>query len=183
MSKMISMGLNFGGVLLPLVDGEDGFKRVPLKPICEVVGIHWDNQHRKIQTPYFVRRMGVCIGDVTYAGQVRNMVLIRVDRVQAYLNTLNPDLIRAAGNVDSADWLENKHAEWDDVLHAWESGHRADVQEKMTASLRRAGVIARIASIKCPALQRLALSEIGINPDLLATRPADEQGDLFQRTG
>lgn len=182
MSKMISIGLNFSGVLLPLVDSEDGFQRVPMKPICEVVGIHWDNQHRKIQAPYFVRRMGICVGDITYAGQVRNMVLIRVDRVQAYLNTLNPDLIRAAGNVDSADWLEAKHAEWDDVLHAWESGHRAEVQGKITASLRRAGVIARVDSIKNPALQRLALREIGVNPDLLEAR-ADGQGDLFQRTG
>ncbi len=183
MSKMISMGLNFGGVLLPLVDGEDGFKRVPLKPICEVVGLSWSDQHKKTQTPYFVRRMGLCVGDIPYAGQTRQMLRIRVDRVQAFLNTINPDSVRAAGNIDSADWLEAKHAEWDDVLHAWESGHRADVQEKMTASLRRAGVIARIASIKSPALQRLALSEIGINPDLLVMRPADEQGDLFQRTG
>lgn len=177
MSKMISIGLNFSGVLLPLVDGADGFQRVPLKPICEVVGVDWANQHKKMQTLYFVRRMGICIEDILYAGQTRQMVTIRVDRVEAYLNTLNPDLIRAAGNADSADWLEAKHQDWDDLLHAWESGLKNEARSKELAGLRRSGAIARAASIKDPVLQRLALLEIGINLDSSAA--SAEQGDLF----
>lgn len=180
MSKMISIGLNFSGVLLPLVDSEDGFQRVPLKPICDTIGLSWSDQHKKMQAPYYVRRLGLCVGDIPYAGQTRQMLLVRVDRVESFLNTVSPDSVRAAGNVDSADWLEAKHAEWDDVLHAWESGHRAEIQGKLTASLRRAGVIARIASIKNPVFQRLALQEIGINPDLLAAHP-DGQGDMFAK--
>lgn len=176
--KQISINLIFGGVILLVVDHEDGFQRVALKPICEVIGLSWADQHKKMQTPYFVRRMGICVGDIPYAGQTRQMVLVRVDRVQAFLNSINPDSVRSAGNVDAADWLEAKHAEWDDLLHAWESGHRAEVQGKLTAALRRAGVIARVASIKDPVLQRIALLEIGINPDLLKPR-AEEQGDLF----
>lgn len=179
MSKMISIGLNFSGVLLPLVDGEDGFQRVPLKPICDVVGIDWANQHKKMQTPYFVRRMGICIEDILYAGQTRQMVTIRVDRVEAYLNTLNPELIRAAGNTDSADWLEAKHREWDDLLHDYEKSMRSEAYSKEMTGLRRANAIARAASIKDPVLQRIALLEIGIDLDLLAA-PAG-QGDLFKK--
>lgn len=178
---MIAMGLVFGGVMLPLIESADTFHRVPLKPIVEVVGLDWANQHKKMQAPYFVRRMGISVEDILYAGQTRNMVLIRADRVQAYLNTLNPDLIRTAGNVDAADWLEAKHQEWDDVLHAWESGHRAQVQGKLTDALRRAGVIARVASISDPALRRIALLEIGINPDLLNPTVDGSQGDLFPK--
>ena len=107
------------------------------------------------------------------------MVCIRIDRVASFLSTINPDRVRANGNIDSADWLEAKHQEWDDVLHAWESGHRVEVQGKLTAALRRAGVIARVASISDPALRRIALLEIGINPDLLRPPAEGNQGDLF----
>jgi hypothetical protein len=41
------------------------------------------------------RRMGICVGDMPYAGQEREMVLIRLDRVCAWLNSLNPEHIRA----------------------------------------------------------------------------------------
>lgn len=180
MSKMISIGLNFSGVVLPIVESEDGFQRVPLKPICDVVGINWADQHKKMQVPYLVRRLGTCVGVIPYAGQAREMLLVRVDRVASFLSTINPDRVRAAGNADAADWLEAKHQEWDDVIHAWESGHRAEVQSKMTTALRRAGVIARVASTKNSALQRVALREIGINPDLLEPCP-DGQGDLFPK--
>lgn len=120
--KQISMNLNFSGVILSVVDSEDGFQRVPLKPICEAVGVDWANQHKKMQVPYFVRRMGICVEDILYAGQTRQMVLIRLDRVESFLNTLNPELIRSAGNVDAADFLEAKHEEWDDLLHLYEVG-------------------------------------------------------------
>lgn len=140
MSKMISIGLNFSGVLLPIVDGEDGFQRVPLKPICDVINVDWETQRRKVQVGYLARRLGSCTQLMLGAGQSREMVVIRIDRVESFLSTINPDRVRVNGNVDAADWLEAKHAEWDDVLHAWESGHRAEVQEQMTAKLRRAGL-------------------------------------------
>jgi len=120
--KQISMNLNFSGVILPVVDCEDGFQRVPLKPICEAVGVEWVRQHKKTQTPYLSRRMGVCVEQMYYAGQSRQMVLIRLDRVESFLNTLNPELIRSAGNIDAADFLEAKHEEWDNLLHLYEVG-------------------------------------------------------------
>lgn len=180
MSKMVSIGLHFGGVLLPIVECADGFERVPLKPICDEVGVDWETQRKKVQVGYLSRRLGVCTEPVLWAGQTREMVVIRIDRVEAYLNTLNPEQIRSAGNIDSADWLEAKHAEWDNVLHAWESGRRLEVQSKMTAALRRAGVIARIDAIKNPALRRIALLEIGIDPDLIEPTGPKNQGDLFK---
>jgi hypothetical protein len=120
--KQISMNLNFSGAILPVVDSEDGFQRVPLKPICEAVGVEWARQHKKMQTPYLARRLGICVEQMYYAGQTRLMVLIRLDRVESFLNTLNPELIRSAGNVDAADFLEAKHLEWDDLLHLYELG-------------------------------------------------------------
>jgi len=71
--------------------------------------------------PYLARRLGLCLADFNFAGQVRQMLAIRLDRVAAYLNTISPDRVRAGGNVDGADFLLQKQEEWDDVLHQYES--------------------------------------------------------------
>lgn len=120
MSKVISIGLAFGGVVLPIVEGDDGFERVPLKPICEVIGLKWEEQRLKVQKGYLARRLGTCTPVIRGADQDREMVAIRLDRVASFLSTINPDRVRANGNVDAADWLEAKHQEWDDVLHQYE---------------------------------------------------------------
>lgn len=120
MSKVILIGLPFGGVVLPIVDGDDGFARVPLKPICEVIGLKWEEQRLKVQKGYLARRLGTCTPVIRGADQDREMVAIRLDRVSSFLSTINPDRVRAVGNIDSADWLEAKHQEWDDVLHQYE---------------------------------------------------------------
>jgi hypothetical protein len=64
--------------------------------------------------------MGTCIGVMPYADQHREMVCIRLDRVAAYLNTINPERVRANGNEDGAAFLEQKQEEWDDLIHAYE---------------------------------------------------------------
>jgi len=118
--KKVQISLEFAGAVLPVVQDEEGRDVVPLKPIVESIGIDWMTQYRRTQTPYMQRRMGICIGQLPYAGQTREMVCIRLDRVSAYLNTINPDQVRSAGNKDAADFLEAKHAEWDDLIHEYE---------------------------------------------------------------
>lgn len=44
-------------------------------------------------------------------------VLIRIDRVAAYLMTINPEKVRAAGNERGSDFLEARLTEWADALH------------------------------------------------------------------
>lgn len=172
--KPISLNLNFAGVILAVVDCADGVQRVPLKPICEVIGIDWANQHKKMQVPYFVRRLGICIEDILYAGQTRSMILIRLDRVSAYLNTLNPESVRAAGNEAAADYLEQKHQEWDDLIHAYEQ-QRGEMFS--SASVKKVYAIARIDRMRDPVLKRLALAEIGVTLEEVAS--ANPNGDLF----
>lgn len=155
----ISLNLNFAGAVLPVVDCEDGLARVPFKPIVECLGIEWARQHKKTQVAYFSRRMGFCVVPMYYAGQTREMVLIRLDRVAAYLNTLNPESVRAAGNDEAADFLERKHQEWDDLIHAYEQ-RRGDLFSER--SVRKAMAMARIDRMRDPTLKRIALAEIGI---------------------
>lgn len=47
-------------------------------------------------------------------------VYIRLDRVAAFLGTINPDKVRAAGNIPASEHLESKISEWDDALHDYE---------------------------------------------------------------
>lgn len=171
--QAISLNLNFSGVVLPVVDCEDGIQRVPLKPIADLIGLSWADQHKKMQAPYFSRRLGVCVGDIPYAGQNRQMVLIRLDRVAAYLNMLNPESVRAAGNEAAADFLEAKHREWDDLIHAYEQQRG----QLFGGSFRKAMALTRIDRMRDPVLKKLALAELGIA--LPAAKEAPATGDLF----
>lgn len=102
------------------------------------------------------------------------MVLIRVDRVAAYLNTLNPESVRAGGNKVAADWLEAKHKEWDDLIHAYE---QSSGDMFRTGHYHKAIAMVRIDKMRDPVLKRLALAEIGVTiKEAVVSKPT---GDLF----
>lgn len=60
-------------------------------------------------------------GDITPLSAASGLpIYIRLDRVAAFLGTINPDRVRGAGNESSAEHLESKITEWDDALHDYE---------------------------------------------------------------
>jgi len=120
MKTHITLNLEFAGVILPVGKNKEGECVVPLKPISDVFGLGWKRQYKRVQVPYFTKRLGVCVVHMPHAGQLREMVCIRINRVEAYLNSLSPESVRSGGNDDGADFLEAKQNEWDDVLHAYE---------------------------------------------------------------
>lgn len=120
--------LEFAGITLPIGKDEEGRDTVPVKPICDMLALDWGTQHKKMQTPYLTRRLGVCIVSIPYAGQLREMVCIRLDRVSAFLNQVNPTSVRGGGNEIGADFLEAKQCEWDDLLHEYETRHGGMLQ-------------------------------------------------------
>ena len=113
--------LEFAGVCLPIGQDADGCDIIPAKPISDVFGLEWSRQHKRMQTPYLSRRLGVCIALMYHAGQLREMVCIRLDRVPAYLNQIEPERVRSGGNESGADFLEEKQCEWDDLIHEYET--------------------------------------------------------------
>lgn len=133
--NQISINLNFGGALLPVAKNEAGQDVVPLKPISDVIGLKWETQRVKVQTPYFARRLGICTPLMGGADQAREMVCIRLDRVAAFLNSINPDRVRVNGNEAAADYLERKHAEWDDLIHQYESQSGQLIQRTVSAKI------------------------------------------------
>lgn len=60
-------------------------------------------------------------GDVPASNPTYGLpIYIRLDRVAAFLGTINPDKVRAAGNLSASEYLESKISEWDDALHDYE---------------------------------------------------------------
>ena len=122
-ASMIHVQLEFASVLIPIANNEKNQPVVPLKPISDVFGLDWENQRKKISQTYLAKRLGTCTVFFNGANMGREMTAIRLDRVAIYLYTLNPDLVRNKGNESAADFLEARHAEWDDLIHRYESAH------------------------------------------------------------
>ncbi|WP_374347725.1 phage antirepressor N-terminal domain-containing protein [Chitinimonas sp.] len=112
--------IHYAGLDLPVIKNEQGIDCVPVKPIAEIFGLDWVTQHKRMQGNWNARFLGTCIGHMPYAGQQREMLCIRLDRVVAYLQSINPERVRANGNVSGADFLEAKLNEWADALHDYE---------------------------------------------------------------
>lgn len=116
----IHISIEFNEAILPVIECEDGHQRVPLKPIADQIGINWRTFTRRIDVDnYLNKRLGIYM--MPSRGHQKEEIHVRIDRVTAFLNSLNPEKIRAKDNHDTADWLEAKHAEWDDALHSYET--------------------------------------------------------------
>lgn len=171
--KRIHISIAFGDAILPVIDCDDGHKRVPLKPIADEIGVNWRTQTRKLDDgKYQNTRLGIKMMPLRghqdpVSSEGKAQICVRLDRVTAYLNTINPENIRAQGNHDAADWLEAKHSEWDDALHAYETDGFAAKPGKAATMIN---VLAKIDSIKNPALKKIAAeqanSEYGLNIDI-----------------
>ncbi|MES9901104.1 MAG: hypothetical protein ABW168_00310 [Sedimenticola sp.] len=61
MSKQkIHISIAFGDAILPIIDCDDGHRRVPLKSIADEVGVNWQSQTRKLESgKYLHKRLGV----------------------------------------------------------------------------------------------------------------------------
>lgn len=140
MNKRIYINLEFAGALLPVGTNEQGKHVVPVKPLADAIGLEWTRQHKKLSDTYLSKRLGVCIVPMYYAGQTREMVCIRMDRVSAYLNCINPDMVRAQGNEPAADFLEAKHQEWDDLIDAYEMEFGTLAKKGKTVVQKQPGV-------------------------------------------
>lgn len=136
----IVMSLEFADVILPVSQNEQGEDIVPIKPISDLFGLKWENQRVRINKPSWAKRLGTCTTPPKGgADQQRNMTCVRLNRVVAFLNSINPEQVRSQGNENGADFLEQKQEEWDDLIHEYEmAGGIFDKNEslKMTAESR-----------------------------------------------
>lgn len=120
--KRVVFSIQYAGLTLPVMKNEQGQDVTPLKPISDLFGLRWEKQREKVtNSAYLSRYLGVCT--LTSGGaddQKREQNCILVKRVAAFLMGINPEMVRAKGNLDSAKFLEEKQEEWADALHDYE---------------------------------------------------------------
>lgn len=129
--RTLALELEFAGVVLPIALNEAGEQIVPLKPITDVFGLDWKGQYRRAQVPDFRDYWGVCTYSMSHAGQQREMVCILLNRVIAFLHSVSPSSVRAAGNEAGATFLTRKWREWGDVMSIYEQ-HRQGALSNLT---------------------------------------------------
>lgn len=121
MSK-IAFTIQYAGLTLQIGKNANGDDVTPLKPISDLFGLQWEVQREKITKSEFLSRFfGICTPLMGGAGdQKREQNCILLSRVAAFLMSINPERVRAVGNIDGADFLEAKITEWADALHDYE---------------------------------------------------------------
>lgn len=112
--ELVRLCFDFTDLVLPVGRDADGCAVVPLKPIVDRFALDWRGQKRKVR-----RRLHDQLGMTTcelYVGRgSRSTICIRLDKVGAYLQTVNPRRVMANKNVEGAKSLETKQSVWDSL--------------------------------------------------------------------
>ena len=132
MSK-ISISIEYAGLQLKISKNACGQDITPLKPISDLFGFRWQKQRQKVtESGFLIKHLGVsgiprCTSNrdsdediFTSNPTYKDEIFISLDRVAGYLMTINPDQVRAQGNINGAEFLEEKLTEWADALHDYE---------------------------------------------------------------
>jgi hypothetical protein len=122
MSKII-ISISYAGLMLPVYKDDAGKAITPFKTIVvNVLGLNWETQREKVTKSEFLRRelgLATPLKGGSFP-QNQEPLCIRINRIAYYLMTVNPDRVRANGNIPSAEYLEQKISEWADALHDYE---------------------------------------------------------------
>lgn len=95
---------------------------VPIKPVCDAIGIDAKAQRAKLQEDEFFASTGVIIASVAADGKEREMYCIRLRDVYGWLATINPGKVAP----DAREAVSRYRRECYDALY-----------EHFTASMRR----------------------------------------------
>lgn len=125
MSKVIAettYKIKYAGLTLTVAKNGNGQDVVPLKPITDLFDLTWKVQREKLsQSEDLTEYFGICYHPTMSSdGQKREQMCILLSRVAAFLMSLSPEKIKAAGNIGGAKYLREKQAEWADALHDYE---------------------------------------------------------------
>lgn len=112
--KHIAISIEYAGLTLPVVKNDAGVDCVPLKPLCDLFGLKWETQRVKVGERFYAEYLGICTLKALVCtplkggadDQFREHTFLRLDRVAAFMMTVNPDRVRANGNEEGAAFLQ-----------------------------------------------------------------------------
>lgn len=99
---------------------ESGVPVVPLKQVADIFGIDWRTQKRKVKKPSLIKRFGTCVISMQYGRRCREVICIRLDRVAAFVHSINPRCVGGQGAVDCADAIADRQQVLDRLLNDYE---------------------------------------------------------------
>lgn len=131
--------IDFYGDKLDVVDMEDGKPGIVARRLVDNLGLDWGNQTRKLENPLF----NCCVNATVGAdGKSREMLILPISRVSAYLFSINVNRVRE----DLREKLERYQIECADVLYSyWAKGYavnpRTSIEDNMMSFYHTSGEI------------------------------------------
>lgn len=112
---------------------QDGEAFVPMRPICENLGVDWKTQYRKLTdaTDRFSTVVIMTTVGASQDGKDREMICIPLRRLFGWLMSIHPSKVRE----DLRDKLIVYQQECDDVLHRHFSGQHSAREQAMSEEL------------------------------------------------
>jgi hypothetical protein len=92
MNYSTEQAVDFLGHQINCVQDADGTPYVPLKCLCEILGIDHNRQRRKIKDNGLFNRKTVCVKGAD--GRHRNMLCLPLERIRDWASTINPSTVR-----------------------------------------------------------------------------------------
>lgn len=121
--------IEFYGDKLHVVTMEDGSAGLIARRLVENLGLDWTNQARKLENPLFNCSV---IATVGADEKTREMIILPVSRVSAYLFSINVNRVRE----DLRDKLAHYQVECADVLYSyWAKGYAINPRPTLDSSL------------------------------------------------
>lgn len=160
----VSMNIVYAGLTLQVINA-NGQEYTPLKPISDLFGFRWEAQRKKVADTHFYRNyLGTCTLTSWGAGdQNREQTCILLKRVAAYLMTISPEMVKAKGNTDGAQFLMDKLNEWADALHDYETlgvAVNQNLLKQQSIELARINTAIRLAREKRQTIDTTARQEL-----------------------
>ena len=121
--------IDFYGDKLDVVTMEDGKPGIVARRLVDNLGLDWGNQTRKLENPLF----NCCVNATVGAdGKSREMLILPISRVSAYLFSINVNRVRE----DLREKLERYQIECADVLYSyWARGYAINPRQNVDGIL------------------------------------------------
>lgn len=118
-----------------------GEKLIPIKPICEALGIDWKNQYDKIKDDEFLNSTVVFCTTVASDGKERDMFSLPVKYVFGWLFTINPKNVKPEAQESVKRYKQVCY----EVLYDYFFGKKEKWDQSMKRTLQLQGDIRQLS--------------------------------------
>lgn len=120
-----------------IVATSDEQKLVPIKPICEALGIAWEPQRKKIQEHYLLSSTATLSMVVAADGKEREMFCLPIGYIFGWLLTINPANVAE----ENRDRLASYQTECYNALYRYFTARAQFVEQKQMEIDRQLSVV------------------------------------------